>query len=131
MPEASRYIVRGAKMVCSCGSHGRKINLPVCHGSYVNNKPMMNQLDCVPIKNVPEFGVCSSPANPSNAPVTLVGEDGKPVAGKPCVPAILTCWMNTKEDTIVDGLAALTTDSKLVCSLGGEITFKTDGQHDE
>ncbi|KNY27946.1 DUF4280 domain-containing protein [Pseudobacteroides cellulosolvens] len=131
MPEISRYIVRGATMVCSCGSHGRKINLPVSHGSYINNKPMMNQWDCVPIENVPEFGVCSSPANPSNAPVTLVGEDGKPVAGKPCVPAILSCWMDTKEDTIVDGFAALTTNSKLICSLGGMITFKTDGQHDE
>ena len=131
MPDASSYIVRGAKMVCNCGSHARKINLPVSHGSYVNKKPMMNQWDSVPIKNIPEFGVCNSPANPSNAPVTLAGEDGAPVTGKPCVPAILSCWMDTKEDTKVEGFAALTTDSKLVCSLGGIITFKSDGQQEE
>lgn len=130
MPGVSRYVVRGATMVCSCGSHGRKINLPVCHGSYINNKPMMNKNDWKPLVNIPEFGVCSSPTNPNTAKVTLVGEDGNPVAGAPCTPAILSCWQNAKEDTIIDGAAALTTDSKLICSLGGIITFKTDGQHD-
>ncbi|MCX7749288.1 MAG: DUF4280 domain-containing protein [Clostridia bacterium] len=131
MPDGSSYIVRGAKMVCSCGSHGRRINLPVSHGSYVNKKPMMNEWDCVPIKNIPEFGVCGSPANPSNASVSLVGENGSPVTGKPCLPVISSCWMDTKEDTKVEGFAALTTDSKIICNLGGKITFKSDGQHDE
>jgi PAB1-binding protein PBP1 len=131
MPDASRYIVRGAKMVCNCGSHARKINLPVSHGSYVNGKPMMNQTDSVPIVNVTAFGVCKNPANPSPSPITLMGENGSPVVGKPCVPAITSCWMNTKYDTKVDGLPALTTDSILMCTLGGMITFKTDGQQDE
>jgi hypothetical protein len=74
-----------------------KINLPVSHGSYVNNKPMMNQWDCMPIENVPDFGICSSPSNQNSATVSLVGEDGNTVTGKPCVPAILSCWMDTME----------------------------------
>lgn len=36
--------------------------------------------------------------------------------------------MNTKEDTLVDGAPALTTDSTLICAYGGIIKFVTDGQ---
>ena len=41
------YLVRGATLVCSNGSHKRKINLPKCHGVYVGEHPVLHELECV------------------------------------------------------------------------------------
>lgn len=130
MAKNPAYVVRGAKMMCvigkaMCGSHKRKINLPVSHGSYVNEKPMMNE-DDYKSKNVKWFGVCKKCTEGED--IYLVGEDGKTVVGKKCKPKILKKWTKTKKDTKVDGKAALTTDSILVCKHGGHIMFYSDGQ---
>ena len=34
------YLVRGAELYCNCGTHKRRLNLPICHGVYTNGKPM-------------------------------------------------------------------------------------------
>lgn len=56
------YVVRGATMYCSCGTHTRKLDMPASHGSYIRDKAMMNRTDCkVGIdKNIPPFGACRS-----------------------------------------------------------------------
>ncbi|MHC1686035.1 MAG: DUF4280 domain-containing protein [Clostridiaceae bacterium] len=101
------YIVRGARMKCSKGSVEKKINLPVSHGAYVNEKPMMNKSDRTVIKNITSFGQCTT--------------------GK-CCPLIFGDWIFCKEDMLVEGKGALTTDSILVCAKGGQIKFIDDGQ---
>ncbi|WP_025716318.1 DUF4280 domain-containing protein [Paenibacillus sp. 1-18] len=130
MPEDEYYIVRGACMNCQCGSHPRKINLPVSHGSYVNQKPMMNQGDYTE-ENVPHFGICSSPDNPSTETIYLIAENGQTISGKPCKPQLLEPWMNTKENTKVEGQPALTTSSYQRCLYLGYIRFSTTGQQEE
>lgn len=56
--------------------------------------------------------------------------NGNNAVGKKCQVKILKEWMKTKEDTLVSGEDALTTDSFLVCEYGGKITFVTTGQED-
>lgn len=124
------YIVRGAKMRCDKGSHPRKINLPTSHGSYVNGKPMMNKGDNVVEKNVSYFGICSECQEGED--IYLIGEDGGTITGKKCLVQIADEWSDAKEETLVEGKAALTTDSWLACSkYGGKITFETNGQEEE
>lgn len=131
MAEDERYVVRGAKMKCDYGSHKRKINLPTSHGSYVNNKPMMNKEDRVEEKNITYFGICSGSC-PSEEIVHLIKEeDGSTITGKKCCLKILDDWIKTKDNTKVDGKPALTTKSELVCAHGGLITFDDDGQNEE
>ena len=129
MSDDSYYVVRGAKMRCSLGSHARKINLPESHGSYVNQVPKMNKNDCILEVNVPFFGVCSGACPESK--VSFVGEDGETAVGKKCCYMNYDSWQNCKEDSIVDGEAALTTESYLVCVYGGTIKFVTTGQDGE
>ncbi|WP_068777094.1 DUF4280 domain-containing protein [Paenibacillus sp. FJAT-26967] len=125
-----RYVVRGACIKCSFGSHKRHINLPNSHGSYVNGKPMLNEDDFSP-GNISHFGVCSSPFNPSRGNVCFIGEDGTTLhTGKPCLPSILWKWTYPKETTKVDGKPALTTKSEIYCEFKGIIKFLNDGQHD-
>lgn len=66
VPEEYRYLVRGAVLKCSCGSHTRKLNLPVSHGVYISDHPMVNQYDCVvgDDQNITTFGVCNAEGNP-------------------------------------------------------------------
>jgi hypothetical protein len=42
------YLVRGAVLRCTYGSHMRKLNLPRSHGDYIGEDPTMNAKDNVP-----------------------------------------------------------------------------------
>lgn len=119
------YVVRGAKLRCDKGSHCRLINLPKSHGSYVDGKPIMAEEDCKSGVNIMPFGICQIPKGP---PITLVGEDGKPVTGSPCVATIMGKWLKTKKGFLADGSSALTTESFLICMQGGIIRIEESGQ---
>ena len=129
MADDSYYIVRGAKMRCSYGSHARRINLPVSHGSYASEKGKMNMDDCVSDDNISYFGICSGSCPDSE--IYLVGENGETVSGKKCCYMNYDSWQNCKEDSLVEGKPALTTDSYLVCAYEGVIKFISKGQEDE
>ncbi|ABR36500.1 hypothetical protein B0H69_004052 [Clostridium beijerinckii] len=118
MEIGTAYVVRGAKMICSKGTDTKGINLPVSHGAYVNGNPIMIESDNAVGANISTFGICSGscPANGSSEKT------------KKCQIMILNKWMNTKEDTLIEGVPALTTASILICAYGGVIKFITDGQ---
>lgn len=112
------YLVRGAELCCNCGTHKRRLNLPVCHGVYTNGQPMMHEEDCEAgdDKNIPSFGICQSEENPVNKSwlakagdkikgfftgeeeedeaekIILQTEDGQNVKGYPCTPCIVGTW---------------------------------------
>lgn len=113
------YLVRGAKLHCTCGTHKRKLNLPLCHGVYVAEKPMLHEEDCEAgdDKNIPAFGICQSEENPANKnfakkamdavlnflqgkkeeeegpkKIMLKTEDGRNVKGYACTPQIAGKW---------------------------------------
>ncbi|AKG37434.1 DUF4280 domain-containing protein [Paenibacillus durus] len=132
MSSLEAYIVRGATMRCQYGTHARKINLPVSHGAYYKGKPLMNQGDYKP-ENVPHFGICASPSNPSGETIYLVSEQGETIQGKPCLPVITACWNQTKADMLVGDQPALTSASYLICQHlpEGCIYFEKTGQEDE
>lgn len=111
------YLVRGALLHCRNGSHDRRLNLPLCHGVYSTEHPLITRLDCLPgdDQNIPTFGVCKSKKNPSKEKIVLEsyvpvdvngerqGEADGTVKGKPCVPVIVGTWLLTEDQNrIVD-----------------------------
>ena len=112
------YVVRGAKMICDKGTEAKAINLPVSHGVYSKGNPIMIESDNALGQNISTFGICrgSCPSNGDNERT------------KKCQIMIFNKWMNTKEDTLIEGAPALTTASILICAYGGVIKFITDGQ---
>lgn len=64
------YLVRGAKLCCSCGTHKRKMNLCLCHGVYASGQPMVQEEDCLvgDGQNITAFGICQSSGHPSKKP---------------------------------------------------------------
>lgn len=114
------YLVRGAKLGCSCGTHKRKLNLPLCHGVYIAGKPAIQEEDCQAgdDQNIATFGICESDGHPSKKPwwvkagemlsqglgkqeedkkIILQIEGGKNVKGYPCKPCIVGTWKEVHE----------------------------------
>ncbi len=113
------YLVRGATLICTNGSHKRKLNLPKCHGVYATNHPLLhkgNHLEewrcdennC----NITSFGICTPKEGiypPTEIKTYLrTGVNSKdglcgPVTGHMCRPEIIGDWRTTYEKTrIVD-----------------------------
>ncbi|MDY5699651.1 MAG: DUF4280 domain-containing protein [Lachnospiraceae bacterium] len=122
------YLVRGAELWCSCGTHKRKLNLPLCHGIYIGGRPIVHEEDCGvgEDKNICAFGICQSEENPANfsflekvgeniksfftgekkeveeqEEIILQLEDGTNVKGYACRPRIIGTWKDVyKEEKI-------------------------------
>jgi len=138
------YAVRGATIYCMYGSHFRKMDMPVCHGSYIREKPVMHELDCkVGLDaNIAPFGACQAPGNPGPT-ISISSTEGlmpvpdekgnyslppMPVIGKLCTPILDDKWDNAHQDTLIDGVPALTVFCTITCKYQGVIGFIDDGQ---
>lgn len=102
-PEEKRYLVRGAVLKCSCGSHERKLNLPESHGVYIGENPMVNQTDCGvgDDKNIPTFGVCESAGNPCRKSLGETLRDGLISSLIPGSGAVITVRDETEKILLV------------------------------
>ena len=137
------YLVRGAVLQCQFGSHCKKLNLPIDHGVYILDTPMMHALDYIPVVNIVPFGVCSHPLIPPGPSIVLPkegarGKDGELTGappsgiakGIPCMPIVVVPWQNAHNETrlTLAEIPSITTKSFLVCMYGGIIKPLNSGQ---
>lgn len=108
MPEVA-YLVQGAALKCTNGSANSLLNLPLSHGVYCDNQPVLTMQDALPMVNILPFSICA-------------------ITKGPCVPSIIGQWIKPYTQTQINGIPVLTTDSFLVCSLGGLIKPNDSGQ---
>ncbi len=93
------------------------------------NMPAGNILDFVPMVNIPPFGMCMSPSNPTVAAATAAALGV--LTPMPCVPVPVGPWKPGAPTVLVAGAPALNNTSTLNCAWGGVITFVTPGQFTE
>lgn len=115
----SEYLVRGATLVCSNGSHKRRLNLPKCHGVYAGTHPLVHDMECLSETsfgkehcNITSFGVCNpAEGSPPQTDIKTYkktinnSKDGTTgtVTGCQCMPIIIGPWRIAYENTrIVD-----------------------------
>ena len=103
------YTVMGARLKCNFGSVPGFFLIPIPKGATIKGKPIATELDFIPFVNIPSFGVCKN-------------------KGMPCTPATTIPWEKTKTDMRIMEVPAVTTESCLICALGGRITVETSGQ---
>jgi hypothetical protein len=120
------YVVKGAKLKCSCGDQESCLQIPVDHGVYINDKPQANIMDFKPNLNIKPFGKCRSLANPTVAAATAANK-GR-LKKMPCMPVITGPWIGGKEDMYIDNYPALLNKSTNMCMWSGRITISDDGQ---
>ena len=81
-----------------------------------------NIMDCVPMANIPTFGMCMSPANPMVIAATAAALGV--LTPMPCSP-VTTPWMPGSPTVLVRNFPALDASTKCMCAYAGEITITT------
>ena len=84
--------------------------------------PAANIMDCVPMANIPTFGMCMSPANPMVIAATAAALGV--LTPMPCIP-VTTPWMPGSPTVLLRNFPALDASSKCMCAYAGEITITT------
>jgi len=115
----------GASMMCSFGAApSTLVVLPT--NKVLATTPAANILDNKPIVNIPPFGMCMSPSNPTVAAATAAALGV--LTPMPCVPATAAPWIVGSPTILIGNMPTLDNNSKLMCSWGGVIQFVAPGQ---
>ena len=115
----------GAMLQCSFGvAPSSLVVLPL--NRVLTGTPAANIMDNKPIVNVPPFGMCSSPANPTVAAATAAALGV--LTPMPCVPVTPAPWVHGAPTVLIANMPALDNNSKLMCTWGGVIQINSPGQ---
>jgi len=110
---SDKYVTRGSKVACTCGTKPSKVDLPVDHGiTSGEGAPILTCLDSTANKNIHAFGNCTLQKNSPS-----------------CVPVVSQTWKEFRNQKTsfawVEGAKAygrlLTEGAYLTCSRGGYI----------
>jgi hypothetical protein len=122
------FVVNTAQIKCSQAMPPGKGVLTVLPTAFVDagNMPVATVMDFKPLVNIPTFGMCNSNTNPAVIAATSAASGVHTPA--PCVPVVTSPWTPGSAKTSVGKFAALTKDSKCMCSWAGQITIESEGQ---
>lgn len=82
--------------------------------------------DNIPIVNVPPFGMCTSPSNPTVAAATAAALGV--LTPMPCLPVLPAPWAPGVPNVLIANIPALDNTCKLTCAWGGMIAISFAGQ---
>jgi hypothetical protein len=116
----------GGMMMCSFGVAPSSLVVLPANRVMVGGVPGATIMDHAPIVNVPPFGMCSSPANPTVAAATAAALGV--LTPMPCVPATAAPWVVGAPTVLIGSMPALNATSKLMCNWGGVIQLTFPGQ---
>jgi hypothetical protein len=118
-------VVMGAMLQCTFGvAPSSLVVLP--QNKVMAMVPAANILDNKPIANIPPFGMCMSPSNPTVASATAAAMGV--LTPMPCVPATAAPWMPGNVKVTIGQMPALDSNCKLMCNWGGVIQIVSPGQ---
>ncbi len=112
-------------MQCSLGVAPAPLNVLPVH-RVLTGAPVATIMDHVPLLNIPPFGMCGAPSNPTVIAATIAAL-GVPTP-MPCVPATVVPWLPGSPTVLIGGIPALNSSSKLMCLWGGVIQINLPGQ---
>ena len=113
-------------MTCSFGLTPCPLVVLPSRTVLLSGRPKANIMDFAPITNIASFAMCSAPLNPEVIAATAAAA-GVPTPA-PCIPAIVSPWIPGYPQVLVQGMPALTSDSRTMCMWLGQISFTNDGQ---
>ena len=120
------FVTTGALMTCSFGLTPCPLVVLPSRTVLLSGRPKANIMDFAPITNIASFAMCSAPLNPEVIAATAAAA-GVPTPA-PCIPAIVSPWIPGYPQVLVQGMPALTSDSRTMCMWLGQISFTNDGQ---
>ncbi|HLM66938.1 MAG TPA: DUF4280 domain-containing protein [Longimicrobium sp.] len=121
-----QLVCMGAMMQCSFGVAPSALVVLPANRTLAGGPPAATIMDFAPIVNVPPFGMCSSPANPTVAAATAAALGV--LTPMPCVPMTAAPWVVGAPTVMIGSMPALNSTSKLMCNWGGVIQITVPGQ---
>lgn len=142
------YVLHGGKAYCPYGSRTSHLQVPLDHGTFIHDMPIMNVYDCKAQENIQSFGICSCEANPDRAAKIkeikqhvkdsggfmdkvmsfFCGKSEEKETGKDleqnvviqCIPefAIMDQWEEGSDKLRIKGIKALNNGCKVQCLKG-------------
>jgi len=117
-------VVTGAMLKCSFGLAPSVLNV-IPKSRVMATAPAGNIMDCIPMVNIPPFGMCQSLANPMVAAATAAALGA--LTPMPCLP-VTTPWKPGSPTVLIGGMPALTNSCTTNCAYGGMIQILMGGQ---
>ncbi|BAY66424.1 hypothetical protein NIES22_65630 [Calothrix brevissima NIES-22] len=123
----AKLVVMGAMLKCSFGmTPSSLIVIPKGTPTIIEGKPAATIADFAPIVNIPPFGMCTSPANPTV--ITATAAAGGVPTPMPCIPVIPAPWIPGTPTFSIHTPPALNDTCKCFCTWGGVIQITYPGQ---
>jgi hypothetical protein len=119
-------MTNGATMACSFGAAPSTLVVLPVNRVMAGGLPAATIMDHAPIVNIPPFGMCSSPSNPTVAAATAAALGV--LTPMPCVPVTPAPWVPGVPTTVIGNMPALNDTCKLNCMWGGLIQFVAPAQ---
>ncbi|MBI2755180.1 MAG: DUF4280 domain-containing protein [Chloroflexi bacterium] len=122
-----QIVTQGALLQCSFGAAPSSL-VTIPKGAPVKTGGPMAAtiMDFAPIANIPPFGMCNTPSNPTVAAATTAALGV--LTPMPCVPVIPAPWVPGSPTVMINNFPALTDQSKCMCVWGGVISVTFPGQ---
>ena len=124
-----QHVCTGAMLACTFGAAPSTLNVLPKNKMMTSNMAAANIMDNVPMVNIPPFGMCNSPANPTVAAATAAALGV--LTPMPCVPVFPGRWAPGAPTVMLGNLPVLNTTSKLMCAYAGVVSINMPGQMTE
>ncbi len=121
-------VVNGASLMCPFGVAPSTLVVTPENRVLSGSQPAATIMDCVPMKNIMPFGMCTTPSNPQVAEATDAAMGV--LTPQPCIPAT-TPWKPGATTVLIGGIPALDNTCTCQCAWGGVITVVMPGQMTE
>lgn len=115
----------GAQLKCSFGVAPSVLVVTPENKVLAEGPPAATIMDNIPIKNIPPFGMCNSPSNPTVAAATAAALGV--LTPMPCVPVTAAPWAPGSATVMIANKPALNNSSTCMCNWGGVITILKAG----
>lgn len=118
-------VCSGAQCQCSFGAAPCVLNVLPTNRVLGCNMPMATIMD-KEIINLPTFGMCSAPSNPTVVSATAAAMGV--LTPMPCIPFIAAPWVPGSPTVLVGSMPVLNDSSKAMCNWGGVVSIVNPGQ---
>jgi hypothetical protein len=118
-------VCMGAALQCSFGV-APSILVVLPQNAVLTGTPAATIMDNKPITNVPPFGMCNSPSNPTVIAATAAALGV--LTPMPCVPVLPAPWLLGSPTVLIGNMPSLNDSSKLMCAWAGVIQIVAPGQ---
>ena len=121
-----QQVCMGAQMQCSFGAAPSSLIVLPINREAINNMPIANIMDHIPMVNILPFGMCSSIANPDVAAATTAALGV--LTPMPCIPVVPAPWTPGNPKVLIAKFPIINNTSKCFCAFAGVISFTNHGQ---